>query len=312
MGRFIGAGNGASVYLASDGDKEVAVKIRERQEGKHERFLFTRFRESARLQALFCHPNIVWLHEAIEGERFQSLILEYLAGGPLSDYLEANGGHLSRSDVCELGFYIADALDHMHDMGVTHRDLKPDNLIFGNSTDLSSIKVADFDVSKQPLWSPDITQNGSHVGTLWYISPEQFDQAKPKPTADVYSLGIVLYESLTGRLPFEPLNSASAVYQRFLDNAPLFPLSLANPEADPAIEWVIERAADSVLSTRIPSAATLATFMMALEPRLSESPRAALMLRRTDKRWIQHHLNEAPESARASLYPALARLEVVD
>ena len=310
LSRLIGSGNSASVYLASDGISEVAIKVRLRREGHQERFLSTRFLEGARLQKMFCHPNIVWLYDAVEERDYQALILEYVQGGSLSDLCKSRGGKLSRYETCALGMYVADALDHVHDIGIVHRDVKPDNLIFGRQGAMESVKLADFDVSKHPLLSPNITENGSHVGTLFYMSPEQFDQAKPKPSADVYSLGIVLYEVMTGQLPFESKSPQAAIL-RFLDQTPLIPLTHLTPHAGQALEWVIERAAETNPVRRIPNAATLATLLMALEPSLFNYERAHLLLRRTHCTWIQNHLKTASVHVKSELTEQLTRVGVL-
>ena len=290
---FLGAGNAASVFYAENGQQKVAIKIRERTSGKHEAFLYTRFREGARLQWLFAHPHIVWLHDYFEDPLIQATILEYLPGGSLQTLLK-DRGQLSQAEVCALGIRIADALDHIHDVGVIHRDIKPENLLFADRTDLNSIKLADFDVSKDPRFSPNITESGAHVGTLWYISPEQFDQSEPMVSSDIYSLGLVLYEAKAGRLPFEPLNKSS-IFRRFLDHAPLAPLQDISSDASPGLAWILERSVAIEPNERVPSAATFATLLFALVPdQLEQYGRAKLLLRRSYKEWIRTALSTAP------------------
>ena len=212
---IIGSGNSANVYLAQsevDPYREVAIKVRTRSQGQHEHILAQRFTESSRLHHMFCHPNIAWLHEVIEDVMYQAVVIEYLSGGTLSDLLKRKD-YLSIDESCLLGAHLADGLEHMHDIQVIHRDIKPDNIIFGDGQKLSTVRVADFDVSKNPYTSPDITEKGAHVGTLCYIAPEQFNQEKPRPAADVYSLGMVLYECMAGRLPYDSV-SIPAIFSR--------------------------------------------------------------------------------------------------
>lgn len=306
----LGVGNAASVYLATDGAREVALKLRSRHPpSPKEAFLEARFREGARIQSWLCHPHLVWLYEWLEEPHYQAIALERLEGGDLGAYLKQRGP-LEERAACALGVALSDALDHLHDIGVVHRDLKPDNILlsasplWGDPTLTPTPKLSDFDVSRHPELTPSITEPGSHVGTLWYTSPEQFDQARPCPQDDLYSLGITLYECVSGRLPFEPLNSAS-IFKRFLDHTPLLPLQHLKPTLSAGLVWVIERAASSRLEERVPSAATLGVLLMAVSPTLARAPRASLLLRRAHHAWLQEQLKRAPNPVQAQLLPSL-------
>ena len=310
LSHFLGAGNAASVYQAHYGTQTVAIKVRTRSiDPDHESFLSARFQEGARLQSLTCHSHIVWLYEYIDHPQYQASIIELMEGGDLAQFLK-NYQRLYQMDVCNLGIRLADALDHLHDIKIIHRDLKPENLLFGKPNQIDSIKIADFDVSKQPEISPNLTNPGSHVGTLWYISPEQFDQKKPKAKADVYSLGMVLYEAASGGFPFE--KTQSAMIRRFLDNTPILPLRHFAPDLSPGLEWVIERAIDTIPQNRIPNAATFATLLFAVEPTLiNHYPRAHLMFRRTARQWILGTLPWASSEVQEQLGPTLKRLDML-
>lgn len=306
--REVGVGNSASVYLASingDPQRSFALKIRRRSQGRHEELLVARFSESARLQGLFCHPNIAWFHEYLEIDPYQVLALEYLSGGTLSDLLKSRRGHLNVSETCVVGAHLADGLAHMHDLNVIHRDLKPDNVLFAVIGDLSSVRIADFDVSKNPYTSPNLTEKGAHVGTLCYISPEQFNQEQPRATADVYSLGMICFEMLCGRLPFEN-TSAASIFNRFLDHQPLPPASQFNAEVSRGLDWVIEKAIESDVSLRIPSAATFASLLIACLVNCGWSyTRANSMRIQTHTQWFRDHLLCAPYEVQHELIPAL-------
>jgi len=309
--RLLGVGASAAVYAATDGRVEVALKVRWRQHGSpQEAFMSARFREGARLQGWMCHPNVVWLHGVFEEPDYQAAALEVLSGGTLAEALKGRGP-LPRAEVCALGPALADALDHLHDVGVIHRDLKPDNVLLDHARALPRARLADFDVSRHPAHSPHITEPGSHVGTLWYTSPEQFDQAPSSPQDDVYSLGVLLYEAAAGALPFEPPTQAS-VFRRFLDHAPLPPLSRRAPQAGAGLEWVVERAADSRRESRLPNAATLAALLMALEPSLSRSARARVLTPRVSRAWLLAALGAAPAEAQRELVPSLQGLGLLD
>lgn len=314
--KILGAGNAGSVYIASNGHQEVALKVRTRQiNSPKEHFLEARFREGARIQSWFSHPNIVWQFDSLELPEYQAVALEYLGGGTLSDYLKRSAPLTERA-VCALGFALCDALDHIHEVGVIHRDLKPDNILLSTSSLWGdpmlplTPKLSDFDVSKHPILTPSLTEPGSHVGTLWYTSPEQFDQANPRESDDVYSLGITLFECATGGLPFDPLNSSS-VFRRFLDHHPMPSLQTARPEFSPSLQWVIERAAETKLELRIPSAATFAVLLIGISPQLARLPRSDLLQKRAHKGWLQEQLRSAPSAIQGQLLPALEALGLI-
>ena len=107
----------------------------------------------------------------------QATILEYLPGGSLQTLLK-DRGQLSQAEVCALGIRIADALDHIHDVGVIHRDIKPENLLFADRTDLNSIKLADFDVSKDPRFSPNITESGAPLSVILGLNRGSLETSK--------------------------------------------------------------------------------------------------------------------------------------
>lgn len=306
LDKIIGSGSSASVYLARSmhTHQQVAIKIRPRTHGPHERILASRFTESSRLHYQFCHPNIAWLHETIEHEAYQAVIIEYLQGGTLSQLLKKRQ-IFSLDEACLLGVHLADGLEHMHDIQVIHRDIKPDNILFANAQDLSSVRIADFDVSKNPYHSPSLTEKGSHVGTLCYVAPEQFNQEKPRPIADIYSLAMVLFECISGRLPYDSI-SLPAIFSHFLDQKPFPKLSQFNAQVSPAFDWVIQQAFMINPEQRIPSAASFAMLLLALSEstRQNYSRIKALSLQ-TRVNWLKRALSEAPKPVQHELYPTL-------
>ena len=310
--RMLGTGSTSMVYLArslSAPDRApIALKVRFKGHSQHEALLSQRFQESTRLHYHFCHPHIAWLHEWIENDTLQVSVLEYLEGGTLTELLERREGYLNRDQGCLLGAHLADGLDHMHELHIFHRDIKPDNILFAVSDDLSSVRISDFDVSKNPYTSPHITEQGAHVGTLCYASPEQFNQEPLEPASDVYGLGMVLYEVFSGRLPFESVNAAS-IFNRFLDQTPLPPLSSFAPHAQGGLDWVIERALAVNPQERIPSAATLALLLLALSPwARARFTRSKAMEMQTRLEWISAALESAPKLVQSELLDSLKRM----
>ena len=309
LDKIIGSGSSASVYLAQSihSHHQVAIKLRPRTHGQHESILASRFTESARLHYQFCHPNIAWLHETIEHETYQAVVIEYLQGGTLSELLKRRQ-LLSLDEVCLLGVHLADGLEHMHDIQIIHRDIKPDNILFANAQKLSTVRIADFDVSKNPYHSPNLTEKGAHVGTLCYVAPEQFNQEKPRPIADIYSLAIVLFECTSGRLPYASI-SMPAIFSHFLDQKPFPKLSQFNGQVSPAFDWVIEQALMINPEQRIPSAASFAVLLLALsESARQQYSRVRVLSLQTRVDWLKTALSEAPKPVQDELYPSLRKL----
>lgn len=309
LDKIIGSGSSASVYLAHSiyNQTPVAIKLRPRTYGPHENILASRFTESARLHYQFCHPNIAWLHETIEQETYQAVVIEYLQGGTLSELLKRRQ-ILSIDEVCLLGVHLADGLEHMHDIQVIHRDIKPDNILFADPQDLSTVRIADFDVSKNPYHSPNLTEKGAHVGTLCYVAPEQFNQEKPRPIADIYSLAVVLFECMSGRLPYDSVSMPS-IFSHFLDQKPFPKLSQFNLKVSPAFDWVIEQALMIDPEQRIPSAASFAMLLLALsESTRYRYSRIRVLSLQTRVAWLKSALSTAPKPVQDELYPSLKKL----
>ena len=188
--RELGRGGMATVYLARDEelDRPVAVKILAQHLADDEEFR-ARFQREARLAARLSHPNIVRVYDA--GETF--IVMEYVPGTSLAD-----SGRLPPARVAELGMQACAGLQHAHEAGLVHRDIKPANLLV---RDDGVLKIADFGIARAAE-STRHTQAGTLLGTATYLAPEQIAGADATPLSDLYALGAVLYELLTGRPPY--------------------------------------------------------------------------------------------------------------
>jgi serine/threonine-protein kinase len=198
----------AEVYLAHDDvlDRDVALKILNNSHSNDEEFV-ERFRREAQSAAALSHPNIVSIYdrgETGDGENGQEsqetyyIAMEYLPGGSLKDRINSRGALPART-AAEVALQIAEALKAAHERDVVHRDIKPHNIMI---TETGDLKVTDFGIARAAT-SSTMTRTGSIMGTAHYISPEQAMGEAAGPQSDLYSLGIVLYEMLTGELPFE-------------------------------------------------------------------------------------------------------------
>ena len=200
IARTLGRGGVAEVFLAHDGvlGRDVALKILNRERSRDDEYV-ERFRREAQSAAALSHPNIVSIYDRGEAEDGSCYIcMEYLPGGTLKDRISRDG-RLAPSVVAEVAMQISGALDAAHERGVIHRDIKPQNVLITRSGD---VKVADFGIALAES-ETSITRANRVLGTAAYMSPEQATGGRVGPRSDLYSLGVVMYEMLTGEVPFE-------------------------------------------------------------------------------------------------------------
>ncbi|MHB8894417.1 MAG: Stk1 family PASTA domain-containing Ser/Thr kinase [Candidatus Geothermincolia bacterium] len=234
--QLIGTGGMADVYRARDNllGRTVAVKILHPQFAKDPVFI-ERFRHEAQAAANLNQPNIVNVFDwGIENTTYY-IVMEYVEGRDLKAIIVA-GGPLMPERAVEIAMSICLALDAAHARGIVHRDIKPQNIIVTNE---GQIKVMDFGIARSAGGSA-MTQTGTIMGTAQYISPEQAQGRTADPRSDLYSLGVVLYEMLTGRVPFDGENPVAIAYKHVRED-PLAP-SLINPDISPELEAVVMKA----------------------------------------------------------------------
>ncbi len=197
--RFIGGGGMAEVYLAHDMllDRDVAIKML-RDQFMEDEELLEQFRREAKSAARLRHSSIINIYDVISDENGQYIVMEYVEGVTFKEFLAENGGKLSVPVVLELGTRLAEALEHAHRHNIIHCDIKPQNILI--SKDLNP-KIADFGIAKM-ISSHTAIYTSSVMGSVHYSPPEQVAGEKVTGSSDVYSLGIVLFEMLTGEVPF--------------------------------------------------------------------------------------------------------------
>lgn len=231
----VGSGGMAEVYRAFDTtlNRTVAVKVLHSQYAQEENFV-TRFRQEAQAAANLNHPNIVNVYDwGAEGETYY-IVMEYLVGRNLKEIIETQAP-LPLSLIIDISRQVASALSFAHRRNIIHRDVKPHNIII---TDDGEVKVTDFGIARSG--TSTLTQTGSILGTAHYLSPEQAQGGEIGVASDLYSLGVVLYEMATGKVPFEG-ESPVAVALKQVHKAPLPPRQL-NPDLPASLESVILRA----------------------------------------------------------------------
>ncbi|MDQ3860012.1 MAG: protein kinase, partial [Actinomycetota bacterium] len=232
----LGAGGMAEVYLAHDDvlDRSVALKVMSGRYADDEEFV-ERFKREAQSAAALSHPNIVSIYDRGEAEDGTYYIaMEYLPGGTLKDRILKRGAIAPRT-AAAVALQIAEALRAAHAAGVVHRDIKPHNVLV---TDTGDIKVGDFGIARAAT-SSTMTRTGSILGTAHYISPEQAMGEPVGQGSDLYSLGVVLYEMLTGTLPYDAETSIGIAMKHV--NGHLVPPRKLNPDVPESINAITIR-----------------------------------------------------------------------
>jgi tRNA A-37 threonylcarbamoyl transferase component Bud32 len=251
--RQIGSGGMAEVYLAYDEflQREVAFKVLDRKYAEDKEAI-ERFRREARSAASLHHPNIVATHDRGETEGgTYYIVMEYLEGGTLEDLIDREG-QLPPREAAEIALEVADALSVAHESGVIHRDIKPQNILLSGS---GEAKVADFGIARA-LSATTMTRAGSILGTVHYISPEQALGEQATYQSDLYSLGVVLYEMLTGELPYDA-ETPVGVVMKHVSGVARSP-SDVNPDVPEELDAVAGRLLSREPGERYQDAAALA------------------------------------------------------
>lgn len=194
----VGGGGMALVYKARDLllNRFVAVKVL-RQQFTHDDDFVKRFRREAQAAASLSHPNIVSIYDVGQVEDTHYIVMEFIDGANLNEIIR-DRAPLQVDEAVKITAQICDALEHAHHNQIIHRDIKPHNILIGNN---GRVKVTDFGIARA-VTSSTITQTGSVIGSVHYFSPEHAKGVATGEKSDLYSLGIVLYQMLTGRLPF--------------------------------------------------------------------------------------------------------------
>ncbi|MFY9134149.1 MAG: Stk1 family PASTA domain-containing Ser/Thr kinase [Bacillota bacterium] len=232
----IGEGGMAIVYRAKDMllNRVVAIKVLRGQYASDSEFR-ERFRREAQSAAALSHPNIVNVYDVGEDSGSNYIVMEWVDGQTLNDIIMRDG-RLTVDVVADYSVQILDALDHAHRSGVIHRDIKPHNILITRD---GRVKVTDFGIARAASASA-LTEAGQVIGTVNYTSPEQARGASAIAESDIYSLGVVMYEMLTGRLPFVGDTPVAVALKHVQEDA--LPLSVYNKAVPVEFERVVMKA----------------------------------------------------------------------
>jgi serine/threonine-protein kinase len=263
---IVGSGGMSTVFCAYDTqlERRVAIKI------LHERFAdddeyVERFRREARAVAQLSHPNIVTVIDRGEDEGRQYIVFEFVDGANLKELIARSGPPPIRSAV-EMAVEIADGLSFAHEHGLVHRDVKPQNVLLSKN---GGLKVTDFGIARSLDIEHGVTQTGTVVGTGEYLAPEQANGGAVSPATDVYSLGVVLWEMLAGRVPFEGDTFVAVALRHVNETVP--DIRKFRSDVSPRLAAAIDRALQKDPARRFPTMEAFADELRAcLGPAQSE------------------------------------------
>jgi beta-lactam-binding protein with PASTA domain/predicted Ser/Thr protein kinase len=247
----IASGGMGDVYRAEDAvlGRVVALKLLHRHLAGDDGFV-DRFRREARAAASLRHPNIVGVYDWGSTEETYFMVMEFVRGHNLRSLL-TEFKRLQPAHVVEIGLGVLSALDHAHGQGIVHRDIKPENILIDAD---GTVKVADFGLARAFAESSISQAEGTVTGTVQYLGPEQVQGRPAEPRTDLYAFGVVLFELLTGRVPFTGETSMAIAYQHVSSRVP--PPSTAIPSIPEALDRIVLHATEKDPAKRPDSART--------------------------------------------------------
>ena len=249
---LIGVGGMANVYKGRDvrTNNAIAVKVlKEEFLGNEE--LVRRFKNESKAISILDHPNIVKVYDVSVTDQLQYIVMEYIDGITLKEYLKQRGGALTWKEVVHFATQVLGALDHAHSKGIVHRDVKPQNIMLQAD---GSIKMMDFGIARFSR-AQSQTVSDKAIGSVHYISPEQAKGDRTDARTDIYSVGVMLYEMLSGSLPFDGSGTVSIAIMQISEKPK--PLAQVAPNVPEGLRQITEKAMEKDPDDRYQSAAEM-------------------------------------------------------
>ena len=267
--KLLGEGGMGNVYLAEHTQlgRKVAVKSLHPQLVKNEG-LRARFKKEASTMAHLQHPKIVTLYDYVEEEDGLFLIMEFVEGLPLDEYIREKSGPIPSEIAIPMMMQILDAFSYAHSKGIVHRDIKPSNIII---SDRDEIKILDFGIAKLLSEAGNkLTKTGTQMGTVFYMSPEQVQGKDIDIRSDIYSLGVTFYQMLTGISPYDGMTTEFEVYSKIVSE-PLPNASSLYPGVPEFLDKVILKATAKNKADRFQSCEEFSGYLSKRETPITES-----------------------------------------
>ncbi|OJJ18606.1 hypothetical protein BKI52_23630 [marine bacterium AO1-C] len=267
----IGEGGMGSVYLASHLQmrRKAAIKALHPNLVNNAQ-IRERFRNEAEAMASLKHPNIIDLYDFLETNQGLFLIMEYVDGNQLDDYIRSVTGPLSEERAVELFSKALDGFAYAHDRGIIHRDIKPSNLMIGSE---GQVKILDFGIAKILNGAnKGLTRTGSKMGTVLYMSPEQVKGQSVDRRSDIYSMGVTLFQILTGRPPYDEKTATEYEVYTQIVNSPLPRLRQFNPKVSERIQAVVDKATAKEPSARFQNALEFKQALLGITQQAQTNP----------------------------------------
>ncbi len=248
----LGGGGMAVVYKGRDTllNRMVTVKVLREQFASDQDFV-RRFKREAQAVASLSHPNIVSIYDVGQQDNAHYLVIEFVEGATLKEYIREHAP-LDLEDAVNIAIQICDALEHAHENNIIHRDIKPQNILL---TPSGRVKVTDFGIARAST-AATVTYTGSIVGSVHYLSPEQAKGETADEKSDIYAAGVVLYEMLTGQLPYSG-ETPITIALKHIQDTPTPPRELRADVIPPALEEIVFRAMEKDYQLRYETAAEM-------------------------------------------------------